>query len=57
MEKPTNGYYVAYKIITSSCIVFMSIEMKLIYHHSCVLFTMKSMSIYNDKVNYDKIMM
>ena len=57
MEKPTNGYYVAYKIITFSCNVFMSIEIKFIHHHSCVLFIMKSMSIYNDKVIYDKIMM
>ena len=31
-----------------SCILFMSIKMKFIYCHSCVMFVMKSMSMYND---------
>ena len=41
-----DGYYVAYKPITLSCILF--IEMKFIYCHSCVMFSMKSMSMCND---------
>ena len=43
-----DGYYVAYKPITLSCIFFMFIEMKFIHCHSCVIFAMKSMSICND---------
>ena len=43
-----DGYYVAYKPITLSCILFMFIEMKFIHCHSCVMFAMKSMSICND---------
>ena len=43
-----DGYYVAYKPITLSCILFMFIEMKFIHCHSCVMFVMKSMSMYND---------
>ena len=43
-----DGYYVAYKPITLSCILFMFIEMKFIHCHSCVMFAMKSMSMYND---------
>ena len=50
-----DGYYVAYKPITLSYISFMFIEMKFIHWHSCVIFAMKSMSICNDKVNYDEI--
>ena len=50
-----DGYYVAYKPITLSCILFMFIEMILIYYHSCVMFAMKSMSMRNDSVNYDEI--
>ena len=50
-----DGYYVAYNPIALSCILFMFIEMKFIYCHSCVMFAMKSMSIYNDLVNYDEI--
>ena len=50
-----DGYYVAYKPITLSCILFMFIEMKFIHYHSCVMFAMKSMSICNDLVNYDEI--
>ena len=41
-------YYVAYKPITLSCILFMFIEMKFIHCHSCVMFAMKSMSMCND---------
>ena len=40
-----DGYYVAYKQITLSCILFMLIEMKFIHCHSCVMFAMKSMSM------------
>ena len=42
------GYYVAYKPITLSCILFMFIEMKFIHFYSCMMFLMKSMSMYND---------
>ena len=42
-----DGYYVAYKPITLSCILFMFIEMKFINCHSCVMFIMKFMSICN----------
>ena len=44
----SDGYYVAYKPITLSCILFMFIEMKFIHCHSCVMFAMKYMSICND---------
>ena len=30
----THGYYVAYKLITLSCISFMFTEIKFIYYHS-----------------------
>ena len=53
----TNGYCVAYEPITCPCISFMFIEMKSIHFHSCVMFVMKSMSICNDLVNYDEIIM
>ena len=43
-----DGYYVAYKPITLSCILFMFIEIKFIHFHSCVMFAMKSMSMCND---------
>ena len=43
-----DGYYVAYKTITLSCILFIFIEMKFIHCHSCVMFVMKSMSMCND---------
>ena len=43
-----DGYYVACKPITLSCILFMFIEMKFIHCHSCVMFAMKSMSMCND---------
>ena len=39
----SDGYYVAYKPMTLSCILFM--EMKFIHCHSCVMFAMKSMSM------------
>ena len=45
-EIVVDGYYVAYKPITLSCILF--IEMKFIHCHSCVMFAMKSMSMCND---------
>ena len=51
----SDGYYVAYKPITLSCILFMYIEMKFIHCHSYVIFAMKSMSMCNDYVNYDEI--
>ena len=44
----TDGYYVAYKPITLSSILFMFVEMKFIHCHSCVMFAMKSMSMCND---------
>ena len=50
-----DGYYVAYEPITLPCILLMFIEIKFIYWHSCMMFEMKSMSIYNDYVNYDEI--
>ena len=43
----TDGYYVAYKLITLSCILFIFIEMKFIDCHSCVMFAIKSMSMCN----------
>ena len=48
-------YYVTYKLITLSYILFMVIEIKFIHCHSCMMFTMKSINIYNDKVNYYEI--
>ena len=47
-ELGTDGYYVAYKPMTLSCILFMFIEMKFIHYHSFVMFAMKSMSMCND---------
>ena len=44
----TDGYYVTYKPITLSCILFMFIEMKFIHCQSCVMFVVKSMSMCND---------
>ena len=44
----TDGYYVAYKPITLSCILFIFIEIKFIHCHSCVMFAMKSMSMCNE---------
>ena len=34
----SDGYYVAYKPITLSSILFMFVEMKFIHCHSCVMF-------------------
>ena len=47
-EDEFDRYYVTYKTITLSCILFMFIEMKFIHFHSCVMFTMKFMSMCND---------
>ena len=47
--------YTAYMPIILLCISFMFIEMKFIHYHSCVMFSMKSMSICNDSMNYDEI--
>ena len=46
----------AYKIITLSYIFFMFIKIKFIHCHYCVMFAMKYMSICNDYVNYDDIL-
>ena len=46
--KACDGYYVAYKPITLSSILFIFVEMKFIHCHSCVMFAMKSMSMCND---------
>ena len=43
-----DGYYVANKPITLSCILFMFIEIKVIHCHSRVMFAMKFMSMCND---------
>ena len=51
----SDGYYEAYKPITVSCILLMFIKIKFIHCHSCVMFPMKSMSMCNDQVNYDEI--
>ena len=45
----------AYEPIALPCILFKFIEIKFIYYHSCVMFAMKSMSISNDKLNYNEI--
>ena len=45
---PIEGYYVAYKAITLSSILFIFMEMKFLHCHFCVMFAMKSMSICND---------
>ena len=52
---PCDGYYVAYKPITLLYISFMFIEIKVIHYHFSMMFVMKSMNIYNDKINYDEI--
>ena len=43
-----DGYSVAYKPITFSCILFIFIEMIFIHCNSFVMFAMKSMSMCND---------
>ena len=45
----------AYKSITLPCILFMFIQMIFIHFHFCVMVEMKFMSIRNDQVNYDEI--
>ena len=59
MERTRNDgcdeYYVAYKSITLSCILFMLVEMIFINCYSCVIFAMKSKNICNDQVDYDEI--
>ena len=47
LDDGIDGYYVAYKPITLSCISFMVIEINLIHCHSCVIFVMKFMSVYD----------
>ena len=42
-----NIYYVAYKRITLPYISFIFIKIKFIHCHSCVMFVMKFMSIFN----------
>ena len=48
-------YCVAYEPITLPCISFMLIQMKFIHCHSRVMFITKSMSIGNNYVNCDEI--
>ena len=48
MHSLHDKYYVAYKPITLSCIPFMFIKIKFTDYHSCVLFVMKFMGIYNN---------
>ena len=47
-------YNLAYKPITLLYISFMFIEMKFIHFHSFMIFILKSISTYNDFVNYKK---
>ena len=56
MENITHdGYYLAYELFILSYISFMFIGMKLIHSHSCMMFAMKSMSIYNKSNNDNEI--
>ena len=48
LNSSPDGYYMAYKPITLSCILLMFIELKFNHCHSCVMFAMKSMSMCND---------
>ena len=48
-------YIIACKLITLQNIFFMFIEIKFIHYYSCMMFAMKSISICNDKVNNDEI--
>ena len=48
LKERSDGYYVAYKPITLSSILFMFFEIKFINFHSCVMFAMKSMSRCNE---------
>ena len=45
----------AYAPITLPCVLFMFIKIKFIYCHSCVMFVIKYISIYNNYVHYDEI--
>ena len=45
----------AYKPIIFPCISFILFEMKLIHCYSSAIFLMKSISICNDELNYDEI--
>ena len=47
-DDKVDGFYVSYKPITLQCISFMLIKMKFIHCHTCVMFLIKSMSIWND---------
>ena len=47
-KRSYDGYYVAYKPITISCILFMFNKIEFIHCHYCVIFTVKYTSIYND---------
>ena len=42
----SDGYNMAYKPITLLYIFFIFIKMKFVHCHSCVMFVVKSMSIY-----------
>ena len=53
----SNRYFVAFKSIMLSCLWFMFIKMKFIHYHSYMMFTMKSMSIFHDLMNYDEIIL
>ena len=50
-----DGHYVAYKTIILLCIFLIFIKRKLIHFQSCVMFTIKCMSICNDEMNYCEI--
>ena len=39
----------------TSMSLIMFIKLKLVNYHYCVMFAMKSVSLYNDYVNYDEI--
>ena len=45
----------AYKLIILLCISFMFIKMKFNHFHSCVIFVINFMSICNNLVNYDEM--
>ena len=50
-------YYVAYKKITVSSFFLYSLNKSVSHCHSCVRFTIKSMSICDDQVSYDEGLM
>ena len=47
----------AYKLLTLPYISFIFIKIKFIHSNSYVMFLMKSMNIYNDKLNYNEIIL